>query len=116
MIRGIGPVYARRLVQAFGEAVFDTVEEAPERPQEVTGIGPKRAERIRRGWADQKVIREIMLFLHGHTPARMAARQPWRSRTRAARPSLWPASPAPRNVAEGLYNLKALPATLHSSG
>ena len=66
MIKGIGPVYAKKLVQAFAEGVFDTIEQSPERLREVDGIGPKRAERIRRGWADQKVIREIMLFLHGH--------------------------------------------------
>jgi exodeoxyribonuclease V alpha subunit len=66
MIRGIGPVYARKLVRAFGEAVFELIEQAPERLHEVTGIGPKRARRIVAGWADQKVIREIMLFLHAH--------------------------------------------------
>src|SRR5207342_2237606 len=66
MIKGIGPVYASKLVQAFAESVFDTIEQSPERLREVAGIGPKRAERIRRGWSDQKVIREIMLFLHGH--------------------------------------------------
>src|SRR4051812_963844 len=66
MIKGIGPVYAKKLVQAFGAAVFDAIEQAPERLQEVAGIGPKRALRIRTGWAEQKVIREIMLFLHGH--------------------------------------------------
>jgi exodeoxyribonuclease V alpha subunit len=43
MIRGIGPVYARRLVQAFSEAVFDLIEQQPERLHEVTGIGAKRA-------------------------------------------------------------------------
>ena len=46
MIRGIGPVYAKKLVRAFGEAVFDVIEQAPGRLREVTGIGPKRAERI----------------------------------------------------------------------
>ena len=66
MIKGIGPVYASKLVEAFGEAVFDAIEQAPERLQEVAGIGPKRAARIQAGWAEQKVIREIMLFLHGH--------------------------------------------------
>ncbi|TWB01005.1 SF1B family DNA helicase RecD2 [Gluconacetobacter diazotrophicus] len=66
MIRGIGPVYAKRLVKAFGEAVFDLIEQEPHRLREVTGIGPKRAERIVGGWADQKVIREIMLFLHSN--------------------------------------------------
>src|SRR3954462_13376410 len=66
MIKGIGPVYASKLVQAFGEAVFDLIENEPARLRGVAGIGPKRAERIVKGWADQKVIREIMLFLHGH--------------------------------------------------
>jgi exodeoxyribonuclease V alpha subunit len=66
MIRGIGPVYAKKLVRAFGESVFDIIEQEPGRLREVTGIGPKRAERITAGWADQKIIREIMLFLHSN--------------------------------------------------
>src|SRR5688572_16990171 len=66
MIKGIGPVHAHKLVQAFGEAVLDTIEQDPERLREVAGIGPKRAERIQNGWAEPKVIREIMLFLHSH--------------------------------------------------
>ena len=66
MIRGIGPVYAKKLVRAFAEAVFEIIEQEPHRLREVTGIGPKRAERIIAGWAEQKVIREIMLFLHSN--------------------------------------------------
>ena len=66
MIRGIGPVYAKKLVRAFGEAVFDVIQQEPSRLREVTGIGPKRAEQIIAGWAEQKVIREIMLFLHSN--------------------------------------------------
>jgi exodeoxyribonuclease V alpha subunit len=66
MIRGIGPVYAKKLVRAFGEAVFDVIQQEPHRLREVTGIGPKRAARIIAGWAEQKVIREIMLFLHSN--------------------------------------------------
>ncbi len=66
MIRGIGPAYARALVRAFGEAVFELIEQEPARLREVTGIGAKRAERIVAGWADQKAIREIMLFLHAN--------------------------------------------------
>jgi exodeoxyribonuclease V alpha subunit len=46
MIRGIGPVYARKLVRAFGEAVFEIIEQEPGRLREVTGIGPKRARQI----------------------------------------------------------------------
>jgi exodeoxyribonuclease V alpha subunit len=53
MIRGIGPVYAKKLVRAFSEAVFDVIAQEPGRLREVTGIGPKRAERIVAGWAEQ---------------------------------------------------------------
>ncbi|WP_207462629.1 ATP-dependent RecD-like DNA helicase [Azospirillum sp. SYSU D00513] len=66
MIKGIGPVYGKKLVQAFGEAVFDVIEQEPAKLQQVTGIGPKRAARIIKGWADQRAIREIMLFLHAN--------------------------------------------------
>jgi len=66
MVKGIGPVYAARLVTAFGAAVFETIERTPERLREVEGIGAVRARKITSGWADQKVIREIMVFLHGH--------------------------------------------------
>ena len=66
MIKGIGPVYAKRLVKMFGKDVFDIIEETPTRLREVEGIGPKRADKITAGWADQKVIREIMVFLHQH--------------------------------------------------
>jgi exodeoxyribonuclease V alpha subunit len=66
MIRGIGPTYAHALVRAFREAVFDLIEQEPQRLREVTGIGEKRAARIVAGWAEQKAIREIMLFLHAH--------------------------------------------------
>lgn len=66
MIKGVGPVYARKLVAAFGEGVFDVIEGAPERLREVAGVGPVRAARIVAGWAEQKAVREIMLFLHAH--------------------------------------------------
>ncbi|MGP3698183.1 helix-hairpin-helix domain-containing protein [Rhodobacter sp. NSM] len=66
MIRGIGPVYVKRLVQAFGKEVFDIIEAAPDRLREVGGIGPPRAAKIIAGWADQKATREIMVFLRDH--------------------------------------------------
>jgi len=66
MIRGIGPVYAKRMVRRFGTDVFDIIEAEPERLREIEGIGPTRAARITAAWADQKVIREIMVFLHQH--------------------------------------------------
>ena len=66
MIRGIGPVYAKRLIQAFRDKVFEVIETAPGRLREVEGIGALRAERIMAAWAEQKIVREIMLFLHSH--------------------------------------------------
>ena len=66
MIRGIGPVYAKKMVKAFGEKVFDIIEVEPGRLREVEGIGPVRAQRITAAWAEQKIVREIMVFLHSH--------------------------------------------------
>src|SRR6187401_516511 len=66
MIRGIGPVYAKKMIKAFGENVFDIIEAEPDRLREVDGIGPVRAQRITAAWAEQKIVREIMVFLHGH--------------------------------------------------
>jgi len=66
LIKGIGPVYAGKLVKAFGEGVFDLIETDPDRLAEITGIGPVRIRRISAGWAEQKAVREIMLFLQSH--------------------------------------------------
>src|SRR6267378_3512065 len=66
MIRGIGPVYAKKLVRAFGEKVFDVIEAEPDRLRQVDGIGAVRAGRITAAWSEQKAVREIMLFLHAH--------------------------------------------------
>ena len=66
MIRGVGPVYAKKLVRAFSEKVFDVIEATPDRLREVDGIGPLRAASILAAWAEQKAVREIMVFLHSH--------------------------------------------------
>ncbi len=46
--------------------MFDIIETSPDRLREVPGIGPVREARIIKAWADQKVVREIMVFLHSH--------------------------------------------------
>jgi exodeoxyribonuclease V alpha subunit len=66
MIKGIGPHFAKKLVKAFGERVFDVIEEMPEKMLELPGIGQKRKERVVSAWAEQKVIREIMVFLQSY--------------------------------------------------
>jgi exodeoxyribonuclease V alpha subunit len=79
LIKGIGPAYARRLVAAFGDTVFDVIERQPERLREVEGIGPLRAQRIVGGWADQKAIREIMVFLQSHGVSTARAVRIWKT-------------------------------------
>lgn len=66
MVKGIGPVYARKLVEKFGEKIFQVIEECSARLEEVEGIGPGRRKRIKDAWAEQKFIRQIMVFLHSH--------------------------------------------------
>lgn len=66
MVKGIGPVYSKKLVAKFGEKIFDIIETCSARLEEIDGIGPKRRKRIKEAWAEQKVIREIMVFLHSH--------------------------------------------------
>ena len=66
LIKGIGPKYAKLIVNTFGTDTLEVIETDPERLLEVPGIGEKRVERIRQGWADQKEIKNIMLFLQGH--------------------------------------------------
>jgi len=66
MVRGIGPVLAKRIVGAFGEGTFEIIEAAPEKLREVPGIGEFRAGKIAAGWAEQKAVRDIMVFLHSN--------------------------------------------------
>lgn len=66
MVKGIGPVYAKKLVEKFGEQIFDIIEKESARLEELEGIGPKRRTRIKEAWAEQKVIRQIMVFLHSN--------------------------------------------------
>ncbi len=66
MVKGIGPIYAGKLVKAFGLSVFEVIEQSPQRLRDIAGIGEIRARKITTGWADQKVIRDIMVFLHAH--------------------------------------------------
>jgi exodeoxyribonuclease V alpha subunit len=66
MVKGIGPVYAKKLVTAFGEQIFDIIERESGRLEEVPGIGPGRRRKIKEAWIEQRFIREIMVFLHSH--------------------------------------------------
>lgn len=66
LIKGIGKVYAARMIKEFKEEVFDVIENHPERLSDVDGIGKKRKDIIKRSWDTQKIIREIMIFLQSN--------------------------------------------------
>ncbi len=66
LIKGVGPVTARRIVEHFGEATLDVLDRTPERVLEVPGVGKHRARLIAEAWAEQQAIKEVMLFLQGH--------------------------------------------------
>jgi exodeoxyribonuclease V alpha subunit len=66
LIKGIGPVTARRIVAHFGLETLEIIEQSCSRLIEVPGIGQRRVGMIERAWAAQKAIKEVMLFLQGH--------------------------------------------------
>jgi len=66
LIKGIGPKLAERIVDQFGKDSLETIENHPERLMEVPDIGKKRSKMIIEAWEEQKHIKEVMLFLHGH--------------------------------------------------
>jgi exodeoxyribonuclease V alpha subunit len=66
LIKGIGPVMAKRITKTFGEQTLEVIDAGIGKLGEVEGIGPKRIEMIGRAWAEQKEIREVMVFLQAH--------------------------------------------------
>ena len=66
LIKGIGPVMAKRIVERFGKETLDVIEKEIEKLAEVDGIGEKRIGMIQQAWEDQKEIREVMIFLQTH--------------------------------------------------
>jgi len=66
LIKGIGPVMAKRIVKKFEKETLDVIEQEVEKLAEVDGIGRKRIEMIKKAWADQKEIRQVMIFLQSH--------------------------------------------------
>jgi len=66
LIEGIGPKYAKRMVEKFGPKVFDIIENESKKLEDVEGVGKKRRVEIRESWIKQKSIHGIMLFLHQH--------------------------------------------------
>ncbi|MFM7424925.1 MAG: helix-hairpin-helix domain-containing protein, partial [Elainella sp.] len=66
LIKGVGPVTAKRIVAHFGTETLEVIEHQIERLSEVPGIAQKRVKLIQAAWAEQKAIKEVMLFLQSH--------------------------------------------------
>ncbi len=67
MIKGIGKHYAEKIVKKYGLETLEVIEEQPDvLMEDIDGIGPKRLERIKTCWEEQKAIREVMVFLQGY--------------------------------------------------
>ena len=66
LVKGIGPKFAKRIVQRFGKDTLEVIETDPERLKEITGIGKQRVEQIKKSWEEQKEVKNIMLFLQGY--------------------------------------------------
>ena len=66
LVKGIGPKFAKRIVQEFGSDTLQVIEDEPDRLLQVPGIGRVRVEKIKQSWQEQKEIKNIMLFLQSH--------------------------------------------------
>ncbi len=66
LVKGIGPHFAKKIVAVFGERTLQIIDESPAFLKEIKGIGPRRIQRIRESWQEQKAVRDIMVFLQSN--------------------------------------------------
>jgi exodeoxyribonuclease V alpha subunit len=66
LVKGIGPKYARKIVEVFGERTLEVIDESPAFLKEVKGIGPRRIAQIRESWKEQKAVRGILVLLQSY--------------------------------------------------
>jgi exodeoxyribonuclease V alpha subunit len=66
VVKGIGPHYARKIVEVFGSRTLAVIDDSPSFLREVRGIGQRRIQRIRDSWQEQKAVRAITVFLQAH--------------------------------------------------
>jgi exodeoxyribonuclease V alpha subunit len=91
LVKGIGGHYAKKIVARFGERTLDVIDESPTYLAEIKGLGPKRIQRIRESWQEQKAVRGIMIFLQSNG---IGTSRAWGSR----RPTTWPAASGCRPI------------------
>ncbi|MEX0962227.1 MAG: ATP-dependent RecD-like DNA helicase [Simkaniaceae bacterium] len=78
LIKGIGPVFAARIVKLFGTETLNIIDKSPGRLNEVEGMGEKRIDLIKQCWQDQKAIRELIIFLRQHDVSPLFAQKIFR--------------------------------------
>lgn len=66
LVKGIGHIYAGRIVEKFGIDTLNVIDQNPEKLLEVAGLGKKRIDKIKECWTEQKSVREVMIFLQSH--------------------------------------------------
>lgn len=63
LVDGIGPVYAKKIVEHFGEKTLDIIDTESARLTEVRGIGAGRAKKIKKSWDERKELRSIIIAM-----------------------------------------------------
>jgi exodeoxyribonuclease V alpha subunit len=66
LVKGIGPVYAKKIVDRFGSETLDVIDKTPHRLYEIEGLGKKKVRQLKESWDEQRSIREVMVFLRAH--------------------------------------------------
>jgi len=63
LVKGIGPVLAQRIVKKFGEQTIEVISQSPEKIREVEGVGAVKLKEIKKSWAENQHIRDLIIFL-----------------------------------------------------
>lgn len=79
MVKGIGAIYAKRIVDTFGLKTLEVIENTPEQLLNIPGLGEKRIDRIKTCWGEQRLVREVMVFLRGHNVSPSLAQKIFRT-------------------------------------
>jgi len=66
LVKGIGPVFAKKIVDRFGVDTLEVIDQSPHRLHEIEGLGDKKIEKLKECWKAQRSIREVMIFLRSH--------------------------------------------------
>jgi exodeoxyribonuclease V alpha subunit len=75
LLKGVGPVWAEHIVNAFGFDTLQVLEREPDRLLNIPGLGSARARTITRAWREQTAIKDLMEFLQAQgLPVALALR------------------------------------------